>query len=43
MIYVIKGLVKGKPMLAWMTATDDKVEGYNLIEMIKHHIQYYVH
>ena len=40
MIYVIKGLVKGKPMLALMTATADKVEHYNLIE---DHIQYYAH
>ena len=26
-----------------MTATADKVEHYNLIEMIKDHIQYYAH
>ena len=39
MIYVIKGLVKGKPMLALMTTTADKVEDYNLIDIIKDHIQ----
>ena len=31
----MKGLVKGKPMFACMTATADEVEDYNLIEMIK--------